>query len=233
VTRAGVFDSLLLMGEAIPSTSTCTVCGNDVGPDNLIDLLGHRVCAACKPQVVQAVREGTLPSGPNAITAWRDAKKVITHDEMTLPARCFKCNQPSIRPPIKRKLSWHNPLFYLIILPGLILHLGIIIYLIVASIFRKRATVSVHLCEKHASRRKLLLALSWISFLSGVVMIALAATLHVTWMVWVGLIAFFAGIVLSLVVSSLCRAAKIDGKRVWLTGAGREFLESLYPWTGA
>jgi hypothetical protein len=233
VTRARLYDSLVLMGDPAPSLSSCTVCGSNVGPDNLIDLLGHRVCAACKPQVVQAVREGTLPSGPNAITAWRDAKKVVTHDEMTLPARCFKCNEPAIRPPIKRKLSWHNPLFYLIILPGIILHVGIIIYLIVASIFRKRATVSVHLCEKHASRRKLLLALSWISFLGGLALVGLAAALHVPWLIWPGFLCILAGLILSIRVTNLCRAAKIDGKRVWLTGAGRQFLESLYPWTGA
>ena len=86
--------------------STCTMCGRNVGADNLIDLLGHRVCAACKPTVVQTLREGVVPVGAN--TAWRDGKKVVTMNEASLPRRCYKCNHESTEAPVKSKLYWHR-----------------------------------------------------------------------------------------------------------------------------
>ena len=45
-----------------PALSTCTICNKQVGEQNLIQLLGNRVCATCKPTVLQSMREGAQSS---------------------------------------------------------------------------------------------------------------------------------------------------------------------------
>jgi hypothetical protein len=104
-----------------PALATCSICGKHAGSANLIDLLGRRVCADCKPAAVQALQEGVPLLGKNE-TAWRDGKKVVTYNQNALPARCFNCNCAVSTPPIQRKVYWHPVAFYLIIFFNLILY---------------------------------------------------------------------------------------------------------------
>src|SRR5437868_1718114 len=53
-------------------SATCAMCGKAVGSDNLIELNGNRICAACKPLAVQALREGATPMLKGAPAAWCD-----------------------------------------------------------------------------------------------------------------------------------------------------------------
>src|SRR5580658_4010459 len=55
--------------------ATCMVCNAKVGADNLINLVGVRVCAACKPKALQTIQEGAVLTGKN--TAWRDGKQLV------------------------------------------------------------------------------------------------------------------------------------------------------------
>ncbi len=44
--------------------TTCQVCGAETADDDVITLEGRRVCAACKPRVLQQIKEGSLDPLP-------------------------------------------------------------------------------------------------------------------------------------------------------------------------
>ena len=78
----------------------------------------------------------------------RDGKFVVVPVGNDLPARCIVCNEPASQPVKPRKVYWHNPWIYLLILVNLV------VYLIVGVIARKKFEVSPGLCEAHESSRK-------------------------------------------------------------------------------
>jgi len=205
-------------------SSTCMMCGKQVGADNLIDLLGVRVCAACKPMAVQTLKEGGTPVAQNV--AWRQGKKVVTHAGNALPRRCFKCNHEADGLPLTRKLQWHHPIYFLLLVAGLIF------YVLIAMITRKRATVDVFYCARHNKLRKNFIAGAWSGVgLSALMIIGGMATNHSSVTV-IGFLVFAVALIGGLIGASVTRASPIKGNTVWLTSAGKEFLASLPEWTG-
>jgi hypothetical protein len=206
----------------------CNVCGAVVGADNLVDLVGSKVCAACKPKAVQALREGTALSTNTG--TWRSGNRVVVQDNEYLPQRCLKCNQATSEPPLKRKLYWHPPLYYILVV------ISVLLYIIVAVIIRKKAVVHAYLCADHLRRRKYFMIGGWVGALAGLVMIFTGAA--VTKYGGVLLLAGFAMIVAAIIAgiagATVMRATRINKeKTVWLKGAGKDFLASLPDWTGS
>jgi hypothetical protein len=212
------------LAPASPSAETCSICGKAVGADNLIELLGQRVCAACKPATVQQMREGVAPVGSNV--AWQEKKRVVTHDKAVLPARCYKCNAPADTTPLRRKLYWHNPIFYLLIF------LNLFVYVIVAMIVRKRAAVDVHLCGRHLRRRKNFIVGGWIAAGVSIAIIIGGMAENSAIFIVLGFIFFLSAIIGGLVGASTTRATRIKANTVWMSGAGPEFRASLPSWPG-
>jgi hypothetical protein len=220
-------------GLQVVHEGTCSVCNRPVGADNLIDLVGRRVCADCKPTVVQAIREGVGSSAlPGAISAWCDGRKVVTRDQAELPHRCYKCNAPATEAPLKRKLYWHPPGYYWLIVLGVITRIGILLYVIVAMIVRKRATIHAHLCPRHALRRKVLLIVGWSGFGLGLATLIAGAVLHATWVIITAPILLLAAMIARIAGGMPLRASRMKDGVIWLRGAGKEFLASLPPWAG-
>jgi hypothetical protein len=205
--------------------STCDLCGKQVGADNLIELVGLRVCAACKPTAVQTLREGAPLSSTHAQIAWCDGKKVVTNDKKVLPTRCYKCNQPAATPALKRKLYWHPAAYYLLIF------VHVFIYLVVAIFVRKKATVDVYLCTRHLQRRKYFIIGGWSGAALAIVLFVWGAVENTTPLAVAGIVLLLASMIIGLVGASLTRAARIKDGTVWMRGAGKEFLASLPPWT--
>lgn len=206
------------------AASTCGMCGKNVGADNLIDLLGVRVCAACKPMALQTLREGVNPTLKEG-SAWRDGKHAVTYNQKTLPARCYKCNHPVAEPPIKRKLYWHPVAYYVF------LFLNLFIYVIIAMFVRKRAEIEVYVCSHHRQRRKYFIIGGWCGAFLGFTMIMVGVTNDASWLTGLGFLGFLGAIVAAMIGASLISAARIKGDTVWLRGAGQEFLASLPPWS--
>ncbi len=129
---------------------------------------------------------------------------VITEDKFTL------------------KLSWHHWVYYIFFL------LGILPHLIVIPLVTKRAIIEVGLCQKHRKRREIDIrsALAGIFFSGAVIAVGLSAQkLEVG---AVGVLLVFAGFTYLIVRSNVLAPKRIDSfGRVWLTGACREYLESL------
>lgn len=159
------------------------------------------------------------PANPEGI--WRDGKILVLTPGSVLPPRCVKCNAPAVQPQRKRKIYWHQPWIYLLVL------LNVLIYLIVALIVRKQATVAPGLCPTHRRRYWIGIAVGWSGVPLGLLLaIASAATDECLWGI-LGLIVFLAALVAGIILSRIVLAERIDKDFVRLKGCGRAFLESF------
>ena len=78
----------------------------------------------------------------------REGKYVVVDVGGDLPPRCIVCNEPATTPIKSKKLYWHSPWIYLLIL------VNILVYVIVGLAVRKTVRVSPGLCEFHGARRR-------------------------------------------------------------------------------
>lgn len=205
----------------IPSgkAEQCSVCGGWFGGDDLISLSGGRICGSCKPGAVQRLKEGVglVQSGK----VRRRTNEVVVEDGTELPCRCLKCNEPTTTQAIKRKVTWHPPGYYLLIL------VGVLIYVIVALVIRRSASVSVHLCEHHRMQRNLWITGCWAAVIGGVALIFNALGNGGELGVVFGICLILAGGIAGAVFATLVKPTKIEGKTLWFKGAGKPFLDSL------
>ena len=144
-----------------------------------------------------------------------------------LPNKCVKCNEPADAPPLKRRLTWHHPAFYLIIFVALL------IYVIVALVVRQTANVEVGLCEKHKAKRKRDILITWSLVLLGVVGFALAIVASDGNYALLGLLLLLVGTVYGIVNTRIVNATRIDKDFVFLSGVNKDYLDQLPQWPGA
>jgi hypothetical protein len=160
---------------------------------------------------------------------WRDGDLLVVRDQTKLPDRCVKCNaETHVR--LKRRMTWHSPVLYLLIL------LNLILYAIVAIVVQKKGRLEFGLCRAHMRQRRLGIAVGWLgaaAFValltaafsgkhgrdpfdgrSGFLMIAAFAVLLVS-------------IIYAVVKSQPLKATRIDNAVLWLKGAGLPFLDSI------
>lgn len=78
----------------------------------------------------------------------RDGKWVVVQTGSDLPPRCIVCNATVTAPIKSKKLYWHSPWLYLLIL------INILVYVLVGLIVRKTFRVSAGLCKAHAAKRQ-------------------------------------------------------------------------------
>jgi hypothetical protein len=161
----------------------------------------------------------------SGVTAWRNVNILVMLPGSELPHRCVKCNEPADEPTKVRKVHWHAPAWYLLIL------LNIIIYAVVAAIVRKRALVAPGLCAAHKKRRRLGVAAAWIVLGLGLVLLFMGFSDQVSTPVVgaVGMLLILVSALVGIIASRILTARKIDENYVWLKGCGPEFLDSLPP----
>jgi hypothetical protein len=212
----------------IAGYETCSRCRGSFPPTDLITLGGGRVCATCKPIVLQGLREGVSAAEMLSDGLWRDGKMLVMNKEASLPARCVKCGVPVNAADFRRKLMWHSPWVYLVILVNLL------VYALVALIIRKRATVMVGLCERHRTRRRIFIAIAWALVAGGTT--GLIATFSSTnaspGLAVASFFAILGGMVFGVVASRVVVARRITKERIWLGGVHASILETLPEWDG-
>jgi hypothetical protein len=201
--------------------ATCQFCNRPFGVNNLVEIAGVRTCAECKPLAVQSLSEGGAPIGGSI---WREGKKVVVLDGTRFPARCVKCNEPTNTPPLVRRLYWHTAWIYLL------LFVSVLIYVVVAIIIRKRATVEYHLCPAHLARRRNFVIGVWACLLLTIGCFVLAIAESQSWLAGVALLLLIVSLVLGMFGVRALATVKIDNGTVWMTGAGKAFLDSLPDW---
>jgi hypothetical protein len=213
------------------SSLKCAQCG-------LVNFATDEVCKRCQaplgPNVVHSSSQGivlsdgyVLPPPPSFGTSgvWRDRATLVMTKDAQLPDRCVKCNVPTTGR-LRRRLSWHHPAIYLIILVALL------IYLIVAMVTRKSATVELGLCEEHLAKRRRNIMISWGLSLLGLAGLILGAVIEDGTVAFLGFLALVAGIIFAIVAVRLVTPAKIDDKYVWLRGVNQDYLNELPQWIG-
>jgi hypothetical protein len=99
------------------------------------------------PQYTQAPMYVSVP----VHRAMRSGKELMVHASAELPAYCVKCNEDASiytgGAMVTQKYRWHHPAIYALIFSPLI-------YVVVAAVLSKRATIQLPLCGNHLENRK-------------------------------------------------------------------------------
>lgn len=158
---------------------------------------------------------------------WRDGLKLVVYCEgVELPDRCVKCNAPANGFRLRRRMYWHSPGWYFLIL----IHL--FVYIIASLFIRKSATVYIGLCEEHRSKRRTMLITGWLLFAAGVLGFILAGAVSDGTPAAIGAFLFLAGIIVLIIASRIVAPSKIDDTYAWIKGVHRDFLLQLPQWPG-
>jgi hypothetical protein len=164
--------------------------------------------------------------GTPVLGVWRDQATLIMSKDAQLPARCVKCNAPALGPGLKKRLTWHHPAIYLLILVALL------IYFVVAMVLRKTAIVELGLCEEHRSKHRRNVLIGWSLLLLGLVGFVMAVMLEDTNFLLAGFLMIIAGIICFAVAVRIVSPARIDDKFAWLKGFNKDYLDELPQWPG-
>ena len=231
VWRAGMtnWEPLAAVRAQLPAGTgeRCAECGRGF-PRTAMAQLDHAwICAECKPAFLQKLLQ-RVPTG-NAAGVWRRRRELVVARHAALPDRCVKCNAAAHGVQLKRKLYWHHPALYLMILfPGLL------IYAIVAIIVRKRATLQVGFCAAHRSLRRRDIYIGWLVAVLGIgCFFGAAATDWTGAFVGAGFGLLLGAVIWGMIRARVVTAKKIDEQHIYLTGACPEYLAELPEWTGA
>jgi hypothetical protein len=162
--------------------------------------------------LAREVNAGAAPAAPVGI---------VLEDGYVMPPppdHCVKCDAPANGFRLKKKLSWHHPALFLLLL------LATILYLVLAMIFRKQATVYLALCEEHYRRRQKLLAAGWIMFAIGLIAPVVGFSTECPGIALLGILLLFISIIWLAIVARIVTVKKIDDQFVWLTGLNDSYL---------
>jgi hypothetical protein len=159
-------------------------------------------------------------------TIWRNKSVLVMTREALLPNRCIKGNAPTGER-LKRKLQWHHPALYLLIL------LSILVYAVIAMVLRKTATINLGLCEEHLAARRQGIAVTWILGLLSVVSFVVAVQLEDATFMVVGIVLLLATAIYGIVNLRVVVPAKIDEHYVWLKGINSSYLQEFPEWPGS
>lgn len=210
----------------------CVECRRPFLQSDMVFVNRTWVCAECKPVFLQRMMEGGAPAASGE-QVWRSQRQFVLRSEAPMPDRCVRCNAPANGYRLKRQLYWHSPVYYLLLLLGIpACLLGLLAYVIVTIIVRKRARIFIGLCETHRAQRKWTIIGCWLAVAVGLGMIILGIALEKGYPAVSGIFLTLGGTLWGLYKGPVVTAAKIDKDFVWVRGAGKAFLADLAEWSG-
>lgn len=149
------------------------------------------------------------------------------HKRAVLPPLCVKSNRPAAHW-LRRNLSWHEPWIAITILAGLL------IYIILALLLTKRATIHIGLSEEWMARRKTRMIVCWFLGLLFLAMIpagiALAANTEQPGWIFLMPVGIVGGLIVLIAAQplvGLVTPKRITSEYVWLKGVNCQFLDRL------
>jgi hypothetical protein len=151
---------------------------------------------------------------------YRHGNLLVMHKKAVLPAICLKTNQPSeLR--IKRTMYWSHPAL-LLLLP-----FALLLYVVVVLVVQQRATLQIPCTRQVASKRLRGIAIGWIGFLVGLVLLVFGALQIETvspLVMLIGAISIVVFPILGSSMSAIVTPAKMSRNYVWLRGVAPEYL---------
>lgn len=187
------------------------------------------LCARCGLQnpltVWQCYQCGAALNSIDKYSIWRKDSVLVMSRQALLPDRCIKCNEPAERK-LKRKLSWHHPAIYLLIF------VGALVYVVLAMIMRKSATIEVGLCENHSAIRTRDIMIAWTLGLLSIASILLAARLEDLTFVAIAGVLIIACAIYGVVRVKVVTPTRIDENFIWLKGCNPRYLTAFPQWRG-
>ena len=208
----------------------CAACGLvNLGSENNCKRCGAAAATtgveAPPPPTGIVLEDGyVLPLPPAIGSIWRDKSTLVMTKDASLPDRCVKCNAPANGVRLKRMLAWHSPVLYLVIF------FAVLIYVILAAILSKRATVYIGLCNQHFQRRRKQKVIGWLLLAIGVVVPILAIAYDYPILGLLGFAVFLFAVIWLVVVSRVVVVKKIDDQLVWLNGINSNYLAQFPAW---
>ena len=178
--------------------------------------------------LAQAVDGPQLQAG-----LFRKGKLLVMQKEAALPARCVKSNEPVEGRRLRRKLTWFHPLIYLS------LFLGLLIFVILALVLQKKATIYIGLSQEWYRKRRRAIWTGWITVLLGLATMAgsIAILAHTNgdaawagWGIALGFLVLLGGAIYASAASRMVTPVRITDDYVWLKGVHPDFLDDLPPW---
>jgi hypothetical protein len=163
---------------------------------------------------------------------WRERFLLVMDKTATLPVdRCIVCNAPATGKPLRRKLSWHTPWWYLLVL------FNLLVYVIAAMIVRRKVDLRVGLCDTHRSRRRWWIALAWSLVLAAIGLLSFGMTARLadgTMAALMGLavVGFLTAGIIGIYAVRVVTAKQIDDRYAWIGGVSSKLLDTLPEWTG-
>ncbi len=156
---------------------------------------------------------------------WRDGPLLVIRKGTELPDRCLRCNEPARGYRLKRTLSWHRPIWFVLAIFNLIL------YVIVALCVRWTAKVSAPFCPLHRSKRRRAIAIGWLGSLAGIGLLGIGASdPDYAVAILVGAFLFLGCLIFGVIQSQLLVPKRIDKNFVWLKKVSPDFIEALPDW---
>lgn len=171
--------------------------------------------------------EHTAQVTPTPGGVWRSGNQLIMHRNAVLPDVCVKSNDAANGYRLKRKLSWHHPaVLFALISP--------IIYIILAAVLSKRATIEIGLSERWRGIRRRRMWTAAILGFGGI-----AAFFSPLWLdglvgpnsPWVGLlmlvgiVAGLIGLIIASAATRMVKPMRIDDQYVYLSGLHPDYLD--------
>jgi peptidoglycan/LPS O-acetylase OafA/YrhL len=150
----------------------------------------------------------------------------------TLPVdRCIVCHEPATGRPLRRKLSWHSPWWYLLVL------FNLLVYAIAAMIVRRKIDLRVGLCDLHRTRRRRSIALAWTLivvafFLLGYVALNPVTDAPMAALMALALLSLLVGGLVAVYGPRVVTAKQIDDRYAWIGGVSSKLLDTLPDWSG-
>jgi len=149
----------------------------------------------------------------------RKGRYVVHERGAKWPSRCIKCNI-STEQKKATKLVYVNPWIYLSIL------ISPILTIILALIFQKKFDVELPVCQEHLKKRKRFLVMQWVILLLMITGFVVGIGLESGVVVAIALFLVLVVVVMAI-FSRLAVASKFKNERLWISGAGKQFLDSL------
>ena len=138
-----------------------------------------------------------------------------------LPDRCIKCNKSAHGYKLKRKLQWHNPLWYLLILASPL------IYVVVANIVSQKAIINVGLCEDHQKAHNIKRFVAWGAFAAGILSFIGGVSGDSGPVILFSMLLFVLSITMGIIVQNTVKASEITDRYAKIKGICAEYLSQF------